>query len=89
MPVGDIWQLFAYLHAKATVDADDAADNEEVSVADLRTRLLLVPQMGWERNLSAIQNLLLDESTNKFTIKSVFAAFKLSERWKAFLNIHD
>lgn len=45
MPVGAIWQLFADLHAKATVDADDAADNEESSVADLRTRLLLVPQM--------------------------------------------
>lgn len=75
MPVGAIWQLFAYLHAKATVDADDAPDNEEISVADLRTRFLLVPQMGWERNLSAIQNLLFDESINKFTIKSIFAAF--------------
>lgn len=67
VPVGAIWQLFAYVHGKATVDADDAADKEEISVADL--------QMGWERNLSAIQNLVLDESINKFTIKSVFAAF--------------
>lgn len=37
MTVGAIWQLLSYLHAKATVDADDSGDNgsEEVPAADL------------------------------------------------------
>lgn len=37
MTVGAIWQLLNYLHAKATVNADDSGDNgsEEVPAADM------------------------------------------------------
>lgn len=52
IPVGAIRQLFAYFLAKATVDSDDAADNEDIPAADLHTdttehsqELLLVMQM--------------------------------------------
>lgn len=39
MPAGAVWKLVAYLHSKATVDADDAVDNrsEEFPASNLHT----------------------------------------------------
>lgn len=68
MPVAAILQLLAYLHAKATVDADDAADNEEISAQTCARGSCLSCKWDEKEICLLIHNLPCDESINKYTI---------------------